>query len=194
MNFASNIHMYREPEKDSKSIQDHVKDTLVKLMISEDTHEVKKTKKHKSVVVTSESGSESSRSGRNDYDERAKLFGDVVDDYLGYKKGSIFKSFNKKFGGKEDVSMEEYARFFLSLEQEYTKLAKDTDKPKKKRALYEARAIFAKVAHMTLRNANSTSILERAFGECMISVAGRRVALRNIFIFIFEIIFFSKSL
>lgn len=60
----------------------------------------------------------------------------------------------------------------------FSKLAQVTSGTK--HAQYRGRAIFCKVAYEVLRNSNSSSILERSFGDCLRAVTDRRVNLRDV--------------
>lgn len=173
-----------KPDAESVSVLDHVKDMVVQLMIAESDSINPPIKKStdKDFIVSSESESETSRTNQLRGYARVKLFEDVIDDYLGKRKGPIHKTIRKVLDGKEEeTTMEDYARLFLEFDLEYTKRIKEASSGKKINE-YIARAAFAKVGHMTLRNGNSSSILERSFGDVMRSVADRRVALRKIFI------------
>ena len=173
-----------KPDAESVSVLDHVKDMVVQLMIAESDSINPPIKKStdKDFIVSSESESETSRTNQLRGYARVKLFEDVIDDYLGKRKGPIHKTIRKVLDGKEEeTTMEDYARLFLEFDLEYTKRIKESTSGKKTNE-YIARAAFAKVGHMTLRNGNSSSILERSFGDVMRSVADRRVALRKIFI------------
>ena len=178
MHFAENKNIYKPDKKEQVSILDHVRKMVVKLMTVSDNYDEKKSKKSAMLVSSSESETESTRIRS---DERESIYNAVLDDYLGIRPGSLNKSIKKALEGKKDVTMYELATLYLDLEHDYAKRANCVDISRKKWE-YEAKAAFCRVGHMSMRNCNSSSILERAFSDSMRSVAGRRASLREVFI------------
>ena len=186
-NLAADRYVY-ESETKRQSVLDHVKELVIQLMISSDDYMKAKTKVSNSNNLIVSSESETEVGPTSDLQDRKNLFRSVIDDYLGEKPSTFHKSMLKGLGGtnpetnpETNPDMEKFARLYLTFDQEFAKRAKIATDPKKA-AEARARSTFSRVAHITMRNANSSSILERSFSDCMRSVADRRVVLREIFI------------
>ena len=63
----------------------------------------------------------------------------------------------------------------------------------KKYLQYRARALFCHSAVNVIRNSNSSSVLERSFNDCTMSIDGRRVNLRDVFKNVFYAYIFVKN-
>ena len=73
-----------------------------------------------------------------------------------------------------------YAELYSKMEEIYFTKSGQSDNAKKMEQ-YKARALFCRVAYTSLRNSNSSSVLERSFSDCLRSLADKRVKLRNVF-------------
>lgn len=91
----------------------------------------------------------------------------------------------------ETKGARKYAELYSTMEDMYFTKAANSDNAKKMQQ-YRARAVFSHVAYTSLRNSNSSSILERSFSDCLRSLADKRVKLRNVFECLFyEIIIYE---
>ena len=177
---ATNMNHYNsEPEI---SLLDYAKKLVIDLMIGTDDEEkANSISKTNFMVCSSESESETARAAVSRYER----FERIVDDYLGIKPSSLNKSVSRQVQ-KDTIehgigkTHENHAKMFLQLEKEYLDLSHKENLTVKIQN-NQARSLFCKIGHMTLRNANSSSEIERAFNDGSQSCSGKRVKLRSVY-------------
>ena len=176
------MNYYDPKQKNSISLLEHTKRMVLRLMEAADDDESARSSNdpnHPSFSTESESDLSQYKARRRDY------FKEVIDSYLDAGGQTSFQKVLQRFERSEHLEKienehEKFARIYLELERKLKALSltlKKSDKIQK----YNARLIFARIAHFALRNSNSSSILERAFNDCLRSVSDRRVKLRKIF-------------
>lgn len=135
----------------------------------------KRVAKDSRYLASSESESE-----RSDVDDREQLFRKVIDDYTTWDS-AFAKSFIKAMPQFRQYNIyKRFAIIYRTFEDGYIQKAEKTDSKSKERE-YLARVIFCQVAHTTLRNSNSSSILERSFSDAIRSCSDRKTSKRNVF-------------
>ena len=172
--FAKNIHVY--DDRQSISLLDHVKKMVVKLMVaSDDNFHTESMNKERRLIVSSESEAEASRAN-----EKYALFERVVDEYCSVN-GTLSRSCVKAMDAIDDENQyRRFAKIYREMEKIFLAKSARAETSKKREESY-ARAMFCKCAHMTLRNGNSSSILERSFSDSLRSCSDRKVKKRNVF-------------
>ena len=106
----------------------------------------------------------------------------VIDDFLGKKRGGFFNYIVKLSNeSQEKNEMKKYVHIYRKLEEIYTAKSKDPKKYGGKVHEYEARAEVCRLAHTVLRNASSSSVMERDFSSACRSIIDKRFQLRIVF-------------
>ena len=136
-------------------------------------------------------GSLSSDSEADDQDDETKYFQEVIDDYADTSSAGRFQKrivsrLDNFISSSDSLHLMEWSKLFISVESyffERLSCSKTT-----KYALVKASYLFGTGGQLALRIGNSSSVLERSFGDAVRSVANRRVQLRNDINFIFKMI------
>ena len=174
--FADNFYQYDEKQNQSISLLEHVKKMVLDLMVASDDNFYKETNEKESrFIVSSESEADVTRTS-----EKYDLFKRIVDEYCS-ENGTLSRSCKKTKDAIEDVNeYRRYAKIYRKLETLFLERSERSESSKKRNESY-ARAMFCRVAQMTLRNGNSSSILERSFSDSLRSCSDRKVKKRNVF-------------
>ena len=122
-----------------------------------------------------------SSDSETDQEDESRYFQEVIDDYTDPEPTGRFQ---KKLMPKLDsissigsLDLLEWSKLYISIETEY--YGRLNTSKANQFATNKARYIFATCAQLSLRIGNSSSVLERAFGDAVRSIANRRVQLRN---------------
>ena len=108
-------------------------------------------------------------------------FESVLDDYMGIKKGTVYKNIQRaRQENPEENPMKFYAYLYRSYEKVWLDKSKRIELGSKAQE-YLARAYFFYLAHMILRNSNSSAILERSFSNSLRCLTDNRYQLRHDF-------------
>lgn len=109
------------------------------------------------------------------------LYQSILDDYIGIKKGSFFKSIQKAASDSPEKNiMKKYAGIYKRLHDEYTEMAREVALGGKTQK-YMGIAEFCHLGYRILLNNNSSSIIERAFSDSCRCIKDQRTRLRNVF-------------
>lgn len=173
-NFANDKNYYNEKESEKISLKKYVQNKVIKLMESvDDSQDSQKEKEKNKYMISSESENE-----RNENDPRA-FFKKIVEDY-DECNSSFSKSIRKAMVSFQDENQyRRFAMIYREFEMGYLKKAAK-ERSVTKELEYKARAMFARVGHMSLRNLNSSSVLERSFSECIRCCSERKLQKRNV--------------
>ena len=172
----TNIYYYDTNQSKSVSLREHVEENVLKLMLSVGGSEInKKSKKKNNLLMVSSGESENESSNEN---EQTVMFKKIIADYAD-RSSSFSKTIKRASDSHEEKNQyKRFAMVFRELELLY--LDESETAKKSKRLEYFARAIFAKIGQMSLRNCNSSSVTERSFSDCLRSCDNRKSKKRNV--------------
>ena len=173
MAISKNFNAYR-PDDDQISLLDHGKKIVKKLMYALVNEKVKEQQ-----FSCSGSDSSDSRSDTGIHHEYEPYFDKIFEDYFGNgAKGRLRVRLEEYLDGQcDERSMEKNCIAFKKMIDYYSGKLKNQSLARNKILDYEARLFLCQVAHSTLRQASSSSCLERKFADAMRSLERKRVKL-----------------
>ena len=125
--------------------------------------------------------SSASESESSTMSDMTPLYKSILDDYIGTKKGSLFKSIEKAASESTEKNiMKKYVEIYKRFHDEYTERAREVPLGAKTQK-YMGIAEFCQLGFRILLNNNSSSIIERAFSDSCRCIKGQRTRLRNDF-------------
>lgn len=125
----------------------------------------------------SDSDSSDSRTDSQIHQEYEPYFEKVLDDYFGNEDNGRLQMRLLQYLDCEERSMEKNCIAYQKMIDDYSQKLKNPSMQRSKAIDYQARLFFVQVAHSTLRQASSSSCLERKFADAMRSLERKRTTL-----------------
>lgn len=132
----------------------------------------------------------SSDESETDQEDETKHFQEVIDDYAdpepagGFQK-KVLAKLDTYISSRDSLDLLEWSKLYINIENEY--FGRLNTSKSNRFAIIKARYIYCICSQLALRIGNSSSVLERSFGDAVRSIANRRVQLRNDINSIFKI-------
>lgn len=171
MAISQNFNAYR-PDEEQISLLDYGKRIVKKLMFA-----LADDQNKQNAFSCSDSDSSDSRTNTQLHQEYEPYFDKVLNDYFGNESKGRLQNRLEQYLDCDERSMEKNCIAFKKMIDDYRQKLKNPNLHRSKVIDYLARLFLVEIAHSTLRQASSSSCLERKFADAMRSLERKRVKL-----------------